>query len=229
MNFLHCGDIGDVIACLPVIRSMGGGNMLFTHKDRNCRESLRGARFESLRPLLEAQPYVDNAVWLEEPPRVEHIDFSTFRKGHKKGENLAQWQARHVGVPISESPWLIAEPSPKTKGRVLFARSKRYHNPDFPWDKIVYRFKDPLFVGLPDEYAAFQTAWGKPIESYTAKDLLELASLIKGCELLVCNQSCPFWIGAALGANIWQETWTTDPNSMIERDNIRYSINGFTV
>lgn len=189
------------------------------------RESLRGARYESLAPLLTFQPYIDDVEWSDALPDTPY-DFSTFRKDHQPNENLAQWQARHIGVAISETPWLLAQHSRRTRGRVLFARSLRYHSPTFPWDKALLRYKDPLFIGMPDEYHAFQTKWGKPLEHYTASNLLELAELIQGCDLLISNQSCPFWIAAGLGKTLIQETWSVDPNSVIKRDNASYALNG---
>lgn len=226
-QFGHVADLGDIIACLPSIRALGGGVLTIGERQGRDggRESLRGARYESLKSLVERQPYIDGIQWADGPPSCRY-DFSTFRKDYRTGENLAQWQARHIGVSINETPWLLAEPSLKTKGRVIFTRSLRYHSERFPWDKAIQRFKDPLFVGLPEEYLAFQTKWGKPIENCTAANLLELAQMIAGCELLVCNQSCPFWIAAGLGVPLIQETWPHDPNSIVERPNARYALNG---
>lgn len=225
--FTHTADLGDIIACLPAIRALGGGELFIGERSGRDggRESLRGARYEALVPLLSAQPYIDRVRWADELPRTAY-DFSTFRTKYTKGVNLAQQQARHVGVTISETPWLIAKASERTNGRVIFARSRRYHNESFPWDKALSRFKDPLFVGLPDEYMAFQTKWGKPIENYKASTLLELAELIAGCSLIVCNQSCPYWIAVGLGVPLIQESWPVDSNSIIERPNAHYCANG---
>lgn len=203
---------------------MGGGHYRLFDRARGMRESLKGARYEALRPLLLVQPYIDSVEWCDTPP-VCH-DFSTFRHDPIKGENLAQWQSRHIGAKISETPWLMAPPSDKAKGRVIFARSQRYHSPQFPWDKALVRFRDPLFVGLPEEYMAFQTQWGKPIEHMTCSNLLELAGLIAGCELFVGNQSCPLWIAMGLGVPLISEVWPHDPNSIVERPNARYATNG---
>jgi hypothetical protein len=203
---------------------MGGGHYVLFERAKGMRESLRGARYESLKTLLAAQCYVDGVSWSDTPP-VCH-DFSTFRHDHMNGESLLQWQARHMRVLVSEIPWLMANPSPKTAGRVLFSRSLRYHSPTFPWDKALQRFRDPLFVGLPEEYFAFQTKWGRPIEHHTCANLLELAEMIAGCELIICNQSCPYWIAAGLGKALIQESWPVDPNSVVVRPNARYALNG---
>lgn len=225
MAFGHAGDLGDCIASLPTVRALGGGEYVCFHREKGCRESLQGQRFESLKSLLEIQPYIDRVSWTE-APEITVLDFSTFRGAYRKGINLAQQHAWHLGVTISEAPWLIAPASEIAKGRTVFARSRRYHNDRFPWDKILQRHPDPLFVGLPDEYLAFQTKWGKPIQHHTAGNLLELASLIAGCALFIGNQSCPFWIAAGLGVPLIQESWETDANSIIERPNAKYCLNG---
>lgn len=225
--FSHTGDLGDIIAMLPIMRALGGGSIVLHPPtgQRQCRESLAGARYAALKPLLDAQPYVDSVTWSEIAPRGTH-DFSTFRQNQIKGENLIQWQARNVGVAVSEIPWLLARPDARTRGRAVFARSRRYHSPAFPWDKALSRWKDPLFVGLEEEYLAFQTAFGRPIEHCTAENLLELAQLIAGCEIFVGNQSCPYWIAAGLGVPLIQECWPQDPNSIVVRENARYALNG---
>lgn len=227
LTFTHTADMGDIIACLPSIRAMGGGELIIGERTgiHGGRESLRGARYESLAPLLSAQPYIDRVSW-SDTLLESKLDFSTFRANYRRGENLAQQQARHVGTEISETPWLVASPSERTKGRAVLARSKRYHNPQFPWDKVLLRHKDPLFVGLPDEYQAFQTKWGRPIEHHMASSLLELAGIIYGCSVFIGNQSCPAWIAMGLGVPLIQESWAVDANSIIERSNAKYCLNG---
>lgn len=222
--FAHTGDLGDVVASLPTVRAVGGGNYVCFERPKGCRETLRGARYEALKPLLLAQPYIDSVSWSDSVPEAAY-DFSTFRHDCIKGENLAQWQGRHLRISISETPWLVCQPDKSTQGRVIFTRSLRYHSASFPWDKALIRYKDPLFLGLPEEYHAFQTKWGKPIENKTASNILELASLIKGSELIVCNQSLPFWLAIGMGHTLIQETWT-DANSIISRPNAKYASNG---
>ncbi len=219
---------GDAIAALPTMRAMGGGTLVLTERanvSNGGRASLKGERFEMLKPLLLAQPYVDDALWMDEPPKG-CIDFRRFRDMRSNGRNLAQWQAAYAGVKINESPWLVAEADPKYAGRAVFARSLRYHNPNFDWTPIINRHPNRLFVGLHDEYMHFQTAWGKPMEWMTAPDLLTLARIVKGCSIFVGNQSAPFWIAAGLGVPIIQETWAQSANSIVRRPNCRYIMGG---
>lgn len=222
--FAHSGDLGDAIASLSVIKKMGGGNMVFFDRDTGRRESMKGKRFECLRPLIEAQPYIASCSWSESEPRMDY-DFSTFRHDHKQGEDLAAWQARHLGVEISHAPWLLAYRSEKSMGRVVVARSFRYQNTDFPWRRLVSEYrKKLLFVGLKDEHRAFQISTGCLVEYCPTEHLLELAEVIAGAELFIGNQSCPFWIAAGLGVNLIQESYRPALNSIVKRPNAKYLI-----
>lgn len=220
----HSGDIGDAIASLAVIRQMGGGSMVFFDRDQGRRESMKGVRFEALKPLIEAQPYMAGCSWTDHEPQMDY-DLSTFRHDHKAGEDLASWQGRHLGVQTNLDPWLLAYRSPKSLGRVVVARSFRYQNLDFPWRRLVAEYrKRILFVGLPDEHKAFQIANGCIVEYCPTKNLLDLAEIIAGCELFIGNQSCPFWIAAGLGVNLIQESYRLSLNSIIKRPNAQYLI-----
>lgn len=220
-QFWHSGDLGDIIAALPTIRAMGGGELVIGYKPNGQRESLRGWRFEALVPLLLAQPYITGVRWGEPP--AECVNFSRFREIQDNGMNLAFCQAVFAGVDeISMEPWLTA--SGPHHGRPVIARSPRYHNPEFPWRKVLKRLPDALFVGLPQEHAAFCAFTGVTIERAECANLLQLARTIAGGSVFVGNQSAPFWIAAALGGRVLQETWMDGPNSIIHRKGMFYPV-----
>lgn len=218
----HSGDLGDVIAALPAIRQLGGGRVLIGNGF--CRESMKGARFEAVRPLLELQPYVTGVEWSDERPNHAH-DLANFRQDYRRGESLAHWQARHLGLdPLDTSPWLTVKPNSAHRGRVVFARSPRYANGFYPWFALLKRYPDALFVGSPAEHAAFQTEFTCKVQHAPTGNLLELAQIIAGARLFCGNQSCPWWIAAGLGVTAFQETWLHDSNSRIERHNAHYML-----
>lgn len=225
----HAGDLGDCVAALPIARALGGSDILIG--PGYCRESMKGARFESLKPLLELQPYVRSVKWVDSVNGATH-NLSDFRSQHRRGDCLAISQARFLGVEASLDPWLTVG-APRN-GLVLFARSQRYHNPNFPWFQLIRKYPEALFVGLRSEYEDFMSEFGgqglhdKSFRNRTSyqptDDLLDLARIISGCDLFIGNQSCPFWIAAGLGVPIIQETWYHDPNSIIERPNAVYTL-----
>lgn len=224
-KFYHTGDLGDIIACLPTMRELGGGHLFIGESGGKgrCRESMRGKRYEAIRPLLEAQDYVLSVQWTDKAPPEDAVNFSTFRLSDvRPHEDLATWQARYIGCLISLAPWLTVEPSKETHERLVLARSVRYHNHDFDWNRWITSMS--VFVGTRDEHAAFESEFNKRLDHWETATLLDLAKVIAGCERFIGNQSCPFWIAAGLGVPIVQETYNAAPNSIIKRPNIQYPV-----
>jgi len=220
----HCGDIGDIIACLPIIRTFGRANLVITEKRGASRETMKGKRFKVLEPLLAEQPYIESVKWMNKPKNIDY-DFSFFqRAGHKYGECLTDWQAKAIGViDYSFEPWLHVSENVRATGRVVVARSSRYHNGLFPWERIRRVYGDKmLFVGLEDEHELFERENGR-IEYAPTEYLLELAELIAGADMFIGNQSCPMWIAFGLGKRIIQETWLGGPNSCVPNANAIYT------
>lgn len=220
-HFLHSGCLGDAIAALASIRQLGGGHLVMTQMGNP--RILRGERYESLLPLLKSQPYIQSVAWEEEPKDCE-FDFTDFRKIHGASDNLAETQARWIGLKnLDLSPWLEAESSPYSRNRIIIARSGRYQNHTFPWLSLLTTNRNKLmFVGTKEEHSAFEANIGQRVEFKPCENLLELARLIKGSELFIGNQSCPFWIAAGLGVPIVQETYPRQPDSIIRRPNAHY-------
>jgi hypothetical protein len=229
-RFFHTGDIGDAIAAMPIVRELGGG--VFSVGDvpmrlgHGRRQSMEGERFESLKTLLEVQPYIREIIWEKLPTRVTH-DFSTFRTTfYRPGENITNWQARHIKVPSPDmSPWLTLEPNPDAKGRVIVARSPRYHIGGFPWKEILAHLGDAaLFVGLQSEHETFCDDFGVKLEKAKTDNLLEVAQTIAGAEACIVNQTGTFWVACGLGVPIIQELFPDVPNSIVRRPNTFYPI-----
>jgi hypothetical protein len=142
---------------------------------------------------------------------------------------LLDSQARFIGyvdksrghVKITE-PWLKVEVDPLTKGKIIFNRTPRYRNYNFPWGKVLKHFgKQSLFCGTKQEYEDFCDKVGS-IEYYPTKNCLEVAKAIKGADYFVGNQSSAFWIAAALMKPLLQETFMPAPNSIIKYDGATY-------
>lgn len=225
LRFLHSGCIGDAIAALPSIRQLGGGDLIMTQINNS--RILRGERYESIRPLLESQSYIRSVTWREDSSDIDH-DFTDFRKIYNYRKCIAEMQSQWIGIDkLNLEPWLKVDPDPRGIGRVIIARSPRYHNPSFPWRKFLkVHGQQILFVGLKEEHDIFQKEHGKFVEHVETKNMLEIAQIIAGCLLFAGNQSSPFWVAAGLGVKIMQETCMENPDSIILRNNIRYWVNG---
>lgn len=191
------------------------------------RESMRGARFNSLLPLLRNESYIGDIEWQDSPTDITH-DLTQFRiQGWNGKENLAEWQARALSMSsLDMSPWLTIPRSPS--GRIVVSRSLRYQNPTFPWKEVDERYGSRLlFIGLKEEMSAFRRLLGHHVDWVPTDNFLEVAEHIKASTLFIGNQSAPFWIAAGLGHNLIQEVWDREPNSIVQRKNASYIYEGF--
>ena len=235
--FGHSGDCGDLCALLPVIRHLGGGELVLSPHigDGGPREPMTEARARFLLPVIAPQSYITAARY--ESERVTPIthDFSHFRVGnkHQRADSLVTWHAQHFKLNAAEidlSPWLTVTPSPVTRGKVILARSLRYHNPAFLWKRVMAAFRHKtVFIGLPEEHKAFLEAHGFFVPHLPVKDALEMAELIAGSDLFVGNQSFPCWLALAMGHTLIQESFPPVPNSRILRPNAKFVLNNFSI
>jgi macrocin-O-methyltransferase TylF-like protien len=203
--FSHSGDIEDVIYHLPIIQQSGVGQLiLFPNPDAANR--LTPERAESLATLLRIQPYLSSVEWKQAPEGLI-LDPSRNAVGHHSEDRnsrdskrpnpteiACQWAG--LAIPDSEQPWLFAEAH--RISRVVFHRSPQPHNSNFPWKRVyeTYR-KEALFLGDPQEHANFCQLVG-PISYYYTETMLDLARVIRGCELFVGNQSAPYAVAEGL-------------------------------
>jgi hypothetical protein len=231
--FSHSGDLGDIIAALPSIRALGGGEIVITNAEQT-RETMKGGRYDCIRPLLESQPYITGVRWDECPQDITH-EIDGFRMRQLPGDgrvdnnfpkkSLLLMQAEQLGVPNDETPWLTVARDERTRGKAIIARSPRYHNPLFPWMQVVTWLRGrAIFLGMPDEHQALERICHQQIPYIQTDNLLELAGLIAGAKLFVGNQSCPYWIAAGLGVPIVCEPCMWERNATINRPNIHYAI-----
>jgi hypothetical protein len=237
--FFHSGDLGDIIASLPTIRQLGGGDLVIGQRMWRPlvgnRENMRGKRYQVIEPLLKSAPYLTNVIYDDQPPKVAY-DLSQFRPitarllsasrlekiiGNKiKLTNLVALQARYLGIKnIDVSPWIKVDPEPAARGKIVIARSARNHHPRFPWPWLVQTHRTKMvFIGLPEEHREFEREFGK-VEHLPTQDLLQVARLIAGSDLFIGNQGCPAWIAMAIGHKLIQETNDNEFSSVIERPN----------
>lgn len=233
LNFFHTGDLGDIIASLPIVRAIGAGNFIIgdvpMRHGLGRRQSMKGERYEYIERLIGLQPYIHSVQWQEIPTLVSH-DFSTFRTTRNfHGRTIAEWQASYLHVSdVDYSPWLRCTPAKYSSGRVICARSPRYHEDEFPWRGIMDRVGErALFVGLPDEHKAFEDYTGRTVEHARTEDMLGVAQLIAGADLTVVNQTSTFWVAVGLGVPLIQETCRRVVDSVVLRENARYPMNTF--
>lgn len=178
-----------------------------------------------IKPLIEAQPYISSLKIGNHPA---DLDICAFRNHIDRTKTLLHAQTieaeRLLGGALSrdDSPWLTCGDHSYTPGRIIIARSHRYHNPYFPWKEFVKDHSDRiLFIGNRDEHRSFEEMFGG-VEFYKPKDLLEAAEMIKTANIFVGNQSSPHAVAMGLGVDIIQETSPWVPDCIFKRKNVQY-------
>jgi hypothetical protein len=225
MRFLHSGHIGDIIAFLPSMRALGGGTLVITDHNHQPHLLMEGFKFDSLKPLLEIQPYIDSVVYEKSPENIDY-DVTGFRK-YWGQHPIIEMQARTLGISNpSTFRWLDVDHVSRTYVKILCCISNIYPHDSFPWGKIVDKYRGQIiFVGLYDERGDFTSSFGS-VDSIWVNNLLELAQLIEGSALFIGNQSAPFWIAAGLNRPLIQETHPPLPDSIVKYKDAHYSIDG---
>lgn len=214
----HTGDIGDIVAFLPVLRQLGKCKLII---GGNCgNRTMKGPRLAALRSLLEAQPYIEEVVESDDTSLAD-INMTDWRRAYLGGRTLTESQAGWVGVKAPDmAPWL--NNVPKITGyedKVIINCTPRYRVA-FPWSALLKRNKGKVvFLGMKEEHEAFQHSNGActyvPTPTY-----MEAAAIIGSCRMFVGNQSSLFWVAAGLGAPLTQLRYNMD--STVPRENAVY-------
>lgn len=207
--YCHGGKLGDVLYCLPALKALGGGELVL---HPSFEMSIEAAI--PLRPLLLKQSYI-RAVRVEWCPRGTRLD--TWRTFYCADVNLVQQHATFVriGVNLKES-WLSVDAAERASS-VVFSRSSRHQNANFPWREVVAKYGDrAVFVGHRQEWANFTEAFGW-VPYRSTSDFLELAHVIAGADLFIGNQSAPMALAVGLGVRYIQEVFKPAPNCIFPR------------
>lgn len=205
MKFRSSGDLGDIVASLPLVEETPNGPHSYFFVDRACTKPLT-SRAHLIKGLIERQPYIKEVLCTEDTP---DYDLAEFRGFHRADISLMEAQRQYVNSRYKtniqtrgDKPW-IYNITPKPEADIVLARSPRYHNHLFPWFKILEHYRASnakiLFMGPVEEHRAFTMQFG-PVEHKATKDLLEVAELIAGASLFIGNQSSPLAVAEGLKA-----------------------------
>lgn len=227
-RFLHTGDLGDIIAALPIVRHVGGGEIVLTNSYDPLHRSIED-RFSAIAPLLHAQPYVFGVDYVKDPdPATIDYNLRDFRRIYSPTRTLTETQALWLKQSyVSMQPWLTVPPHVPSYvphgGLVVVSRTPRYQNANFPWMRLVYEYGERMgFVGTREEHEAFCNHVRRNIPHLPTDNLLQVAKLIDVCDLFIGNQSAPCWIAMGLGKRIIQETSPTQLDSIVRRHDSQF-------
>lgn len=252
IHYLHSGDMGDIIAGMPSALELfdmtgkraiihldisGGMETSLNSKVRKLIENStmsKGMKFdkkayEFLRPLLMAQPYIEDVVVFDERDSdkidVNLNEFRTFSAMRDVNRRLFSnlmycQQLRCFLVPGFRRPWLTLPPGvsesvelPKNeegKDRTLaVSRSLRYQSSQILVSSMADMFERiGFFIGTDLEYEAFLEATRVRRDKFPhvkVQDALEIAAIQSRCDSVFSNGTLAYWTAIGQGRKVIHE------------------------
>ena len=250
-TFKHSGTLGDLIYSLHLVKRYGGGEFQVALENIERCVAKYGYRpedvdpqhkgrftprdFEMLRPLLERQTYIEQVTPWHQGDAEPDVDLDHYRSVlYRTFEgNILEAYHRAFNLTFNEVDkeviWLEADPV-KIKP-VVVTRSLRYRPPNGEqgWRDIIATGMledNSIFVGTPAEHKDFESTFGITVPYHPVVDFLELAKVIAGADLVVCNQGFTYSLAIGLGQSTVLEINKLVPQQYNEcyfpRDNCQY-------
>lgn len=231
------GDLGDCTYLLGILSKLDGGPHTLLLKSSPVTKAKGDAGVKMLdaafSPLATSQHYIRECRIIREDDQVDWHSEDFRKNGYVRGNTLLAAHLDHlirvhnIGHGINGADaWLQVPKSMESAGKVVVNRTGRYRNASFHWDRIVRHYSHRLlFVGLPHEWREFCGHFGY-VDFRPTSNLLEVASLIAGCDLFIGNQSCAYAVAEGLKQQTIQETSLTHPDCIFKRPNAQYSTYG---
>ena len=225
-SYKHSGATGDLVYSLAVAQYLGRGDFYLHlnqidwigrhyygsdpspfHQGR-----LTPQDYAYMHDFMMSQPYINTFEPYEGQEVIYNLDrFRPAFVGHPG--NYIDIYSTAMGIydpavqaEIRTQPWLTV-PSPTViEGRtVVINRTQRWLPPSPSPQWLKWQDEgladQAVFVGLPDEYEAFQKQIGLNIPYHPTHTMLELAQVIAGAEAFIGNQSQALAIAIGLGKN----------------------------
>lgn len=247
-TYKHSGATGDLIYSLPIVKHTGGGAFYLHlnqmdwigqhyygappapfHKGR-----LTEADYEYMQDFMLAQEYITSFEPYNPSQEIKY-NLDRFRPlfvGHPGNyidiySNAFKIHDLEEQAKIRLTPWLTVPAPAIIDGRtIVINRTQRWlpNSPSPQW--LVWKDQGiedkAVFVGLPEEYAAFKEQIGLNIPFQPTSTMLELAMIIAGAEAFIGNQSQCLALAIGLGINYACEARQDLP---IERNECYFSDN----
>lgn len=252
IHYLHSGDMGDILAGLESVKELFNltgkrgvlhldfSNGLETGPNRNVREILvnatvgKGLKFnrrsyEFLRPLLIAQPYIEDVVpYSESDESLINVNLNVFRRfsalrdvNEKLFSNLMYCQQLTCFLaPGYRGPWLTLPPgvsesvelplNSNGKARSFaVSRSSRYQSCQIFLSSIVPILEsEGFFIGTELEYESLIDCTRIDRDKFQRVEVgsaLDIAAIQSRCTNVLANATLSYWTAVGIGAKVIHE------------------------
>lgn len=251
LNFLHSGDMGDLIAGLCTVRKicekedakanivldMNGGkhDPLIMRQSKGEGLKFNQASYSFIKPLIEEQSFVASVMNWRGGIQIDY-DLNKFREIFFNKEaleathqNLLYSHQYVFGLPMEcTGPWLDPIDVPQ-KRKILLARSNRYHSSDQLY--LVQRGETSMgFMGTDLEARCFKDCTRMEVPRVAITNALDAAKEIAASEKFIVNGTLFYWIALGIGhKNIWHELAVDIPTTYFPNPDelhLKYCIGG---
>jgi ADP-heptose:LPS heptosyltransferase len=212
---------------------MGGGVIYLKRKNKYNHTT---DQFEALRRLLLTQDYITDVLPYPETDFFQYVneidisyDLDIFRKATqvKNGRHLIESNLLQLGIVDDNwhKPILKLKNEYTGKPYAVINRTVRHQDNFIDWkfivENLLTKYNNRVyFIGNDEDYVQFVVSCGKKIERRHTKDLLEAAQLIKGSDILYCNQSVCLTIAQLMGHDYLLEAAPNHTNCIIEQSKL---------
>lgn len=208
MDYVHGGKLGDIVFSLPTY--FHGGFRSYYLLD-SCCDQPWGINFDVIVPLLLSQGVnvgIIRGGGVVAAPNdwVRGYAFGGDRTPGRRCRVGRNWNLaeRHLAaagldVGLAAEPWLTV--LPRHVADVVFVRSPRYRPKvsHVDWARLArWAWGRSVFLGLRVEWLDFCREFGVDVPFFECRDYLEAASIIRGSQLLISNQTGLHAVAAGL-------------------------------
>ncbi len=202
LNFLHSGNLGDLIYSLPVIKELSKSHKcnfyikvgekipVGYYKHPAGGVYIDNRMLNLFLPLIREQKYI-NEIKQFSNQEID-IDLNLFRKLPVNiCFNSPRWyfQITGIQVDLSES-YLDVKEHDKIKNKIIIHRTFRHRNQFIDYS-FLRNYNDLIFIGIKEEFEDLKKNIPN-LEHYECKDFLEMAQVIKSSKFFIGNQSVAY-------------------------------------
>lgn len=234
-SFSHSGTTGDTFSSLVAVKILGGGDyyLRLHNLDKMIQEKLgwpnaglhsgrmKQEDYDVMRELMLHQPYIHSF----EIYNNQHIDYELENAAIHlypgvTPRNFSNQHALANGLDLKVyfkelqiEPYMECREPRKISGKPICVFRNTHHRQGNDILSPTYAsllnrglLEQAFFIGLKEDHDWFENTLKVKIMHVHTPDFMEMARVIQGSELLICNQSSPCALGLALGKTMWIET-----------------------
>lgn len=218
-SFKHSGGRGDVIYSLPTVIVLAGGTFYLSGGGSMMTE------------ILEVQPYIKEVKHFKgsrEEWKSLKVDYNLdgFRNWDHRNNLLTVCHLKAFNLLGSTPLFNLSQPwlyniEPKHIRPIVINKNLSYPGDNIDWDVLKGYEKKCVFLGLVQEYDSFikMTGLNIPRHVLNPETALEFASIIKGSDIYIGNQSLGFSLAEGMKHPRVLEIYMGAPNCTPQSEN----------